>query len=185
MRRIVGLFAIGALVFGTAGCTVPSNGITGITIDATGNLVVVLAWCGRQPDAVIVYHDRSAEGAAAPSEYEPSSGGSSIEDAVYVAPRIEGGIASFRLDAPDSGWEAVLKPSAFDSTITYSAYGATNDNSYSTRHVRFRIGDAEELKRRPGTVLDNRYDLQTGEESNVFVPRAEFDRQGQKESCLE
>ena len=184
MRQILGMVVFGVLTFGLTGCTVPTNGITGVSVDDAGNLVVVLAWCGRQPDEVIIYHDRVN---TTPVEDVPadlaSPISSSIVDAAYAAPRLATGTASFRPDAPDKGWSARLMPSAFDPSVTYTAYGATNDNTYSTSPITFQMGDADALRRRPGTVLANRYDTRTWEEHDVFIPQAEFDRQGTEESC--
>jgi hypothetical protein len=45
MRVRLLLVAAGMASLLTA-CTVPVNGLTGISVDAGGHLLVVLAWCG-------------------------------------------------------------------------------------------------------------------------------------------
>ncbi|MBE3010065.1 hypothetical protein IL992_12805 [Microbispora sp. NEAU-D428] len=185
MRRLTGLLALGLIAFGATGCTVPINGITGVSVDRDGNLVIVLAWCGRQPDGVTVYHHRYAEDPT-PATYDPDASGPpnpSIDDAFYLAPRVAGETASFRLDAPGNGWRAEQEIPSFDPAITYKAYGGTLDNSYSTVHVEFQLGDADKLRRKPGSVLVNEYDEGTDKVVDVLIPQAEFDRQGRTKYC--
>lgn len=92
MRRLAGLLVVGLLAFGATGCTVPINGITGVGLDRDGNLVIVLAWCGRQPDGVTVYHRTYSEDST-PETYDPDASGPAnpaIDDASYRAPRVAG-----------------------------------------------------------------------------------------------
>ncbi|NAS20143.1 hypothetical protein GT755_00425 [Herbidospora sp. NEAU-GS84] len=179
MRRIFVLLVTAALLLGTSGCTVPTNGITGITLDAEGNLVVAFAWCGRAPDGAIVHHDRTSIGSASPAPPEdPSTVGPSIVDAVYTAPDLQAEVTSFRLDAPDNGWRLERKLQDFDPAISYSVYGGTDDNSFSTVTVSFELGDVEELKRRPGTVLVQSWDERANEVVDTFIPQSDFDRDG-------
>ncbi len=185
MRRLAGLLVVALIAFGATGCTVPINGITGVGVDQAGNLVIVLAWCGRQPDGVTVYHDQYPEDPT-PATYDPDASGPpnpSIDDAFYLAPRVKDETASFRLDAPGDGWRAEHEIPTFDPTITYKAYGGTLDNSYSTSHVEFQLGDADKLRREPGTVLVNDYEEGTDKVVDVLMPRAEFDRQGRTKYC--
>ncbi|MFG1822213.1 hypothetical protein ACGFIJ_06990 [Microbispora bryophytorum] len=185
MRRLAGLLLVGLIAFGATGCTVPMNGITGVSVDQDGNLVIVLAWCGRQPDGVTVYHDKYPEDPT-PETYDPDASGPAnppIDDASYLAPRVADETASFRLDAPGNGWRAEQQIPSFDPDITYRAYGWTKDNSFSTAHIEFQIGDADKLRREPGSVLVNDYDEAGDKVVDVLIPQAEFDRQGRTEYC--
>ncbi|MEU7695305.1 hypothetical protein OHB01_22065 [Microbispora hainanensis] len=185
MRRLAGLLVVGLLAFGATGCTVPINGITGVGLDRDGNLVIVLAWCGRQPDGVTVYHRTYSEDST-PETYDPDASGPAnpaIDDASYRAPRVAGETASFRIDAPGNGWRADQGIPSFDPDVTYRAYGWTRDNTFSTAHVEFQISDAGKLRRNPGTVLVNDYDPERDKVSDVLLPQAEFDRQGRTKYC--
>lgn len=155
MRGLL-VLVVAALSMPLVACSVPVNGLTGVSVDAGGNLTVVLAWCGpTQPDSVTVYHeDERGE----------------VTDAVYVAPRLTGQVASFRLDDPgSSGWQLEGAPILREETA-YHAYGGTKDNSFATGSVRFRLGATEQL--RPGQVL-----LQGQEEGDSVVSQAEFEGQ--------
>ncbi|MGW5259735.1 hypothetical protein ACWEQG_02090 [Microbispora sp. NPDC004025] len=185
MRRFAGPLVLGVIAFGATGCTVPQNGITGVGVDRAGNLVIVLAWCGRQPDGVTVYHRQFPEDPT-PAAYDPDAGGPpnpAIDDAFYLAPRVAGETASFRLDAPGDGWRAKQQIPAFNPAVTYTAFGGTLDNTYSTSHVEFQVGDADKLRRNPGTVLVNDFDPRTDKVVDVLIPQAEFDRKGRTAYC--
>ncbi|MFD2083231.1 hypothetical protein SAMN05421678_103167 [Actinopolymorpha cephalotaxi] len=134
-----------------AGCTVPVNGLTGISVDQQGHLIVVLAWCGRTaPDGAVIFHDVGSD-----------ESGQSVGDADYDAPKLSGGLASFRVDAPGDGWKLDGKPPRFREKITYSAFGGTNDNSWSTGNVDFQLATTRLIQ--PGHVLlqeDNGHDIQ-------------------------
>jgi len=186
MRRLAGLLVVGLIAFGATGCTVPMNGITGVSVDQDGNLVIVLAWCGRQPDGVTLYHNTYAEDPT-PATYDPDASGPAnppIDDASYLAPRVAGETTSFRLVAPGNGWRAEQQQiPSLDPAITYRAYGWTRDNTFSTAHVEFQSGDADKLRRTPGTVLVNDYNAERDEVVDVLIPQAEFDRQGRTMYC--
>ena len=183
MRRILGLLVAGVLLVGTAGCSVIVNGVTGITVDQAGNLLVTLAWCGRQPDHVFIYHlPEPSRSVSNPSESTAPTADPRVTVARYLAPKILEGKTSFRIEEPTNGWSIDFKPSAFDPEITYYAAGATKDNSASTGKVRFRLGQVDELKRRPGMVLVYPGDKEKPDE---FITQAEFDRRGKVESCID
>lgn len=174
MRKQVRLALGGVLVAGLTGCTVPIGGDTGISVDEAGHLIVVLTWCGRSPDAVVVYHD------PAPAKTDSAAGTAknpSVVDADYQAPALGGQSASFRLDAPSGGWTVTPKPLIPDPAITYTAYGATHDNSSSTRSVSFEADDVAKVK--PGLVLVQRYDEKKQDDVDVVMSLREFERAGQ------
>ncbi|WP_055483182.1 hypothetical protein [Sphaerimonospora mesophila] len=166
MRRWISATLAGVLLAaGVTGCTVATNGHTGISVDAAGHLVVVLAWCGPAPDGVTIYHDRTPPG---------PSGEPSIADASYEAHALTGQAASFRPDAPSDGWTLSTGHFRPDPLITYVAYGWSNDNTHSTTHVQFKIADLARLQ--PGKVLMW--------SDNTLVSQEEFDRKGQSpENC--
>lgn len=167
VRKCLGFTLGGVLLTVLAGCTVQTNGDTGVSVDDAGNLIVVLAWCGRSPDVVVIYHDRTSS---------DTSSDPSVTDAVYTAPALEDQFASFRLDAPSDGW-SVSKPFTADPAITYTVYGGTNDNSRSTSSVRFELGDAAKLK--PGMVLVPEYDDKKGEAVDAVISLEQFKRDAQ------
>ncbi|MEV4166150.1 hypothetical protein [Nonomuraea dietziae] len=158
-----------ALMAALTGCSVPRNGVTGISVDEAGRLTVVLAWCGRAPDLVIVYHDR------APGEKGGTADRPTVTDAAYDAPALPGQRASFRMDAPSDGWTAAPAPLVPDPAITYTVYGTTRDNSYSTRSVSFQADDAAKLT--PGSVLVQGYDERTRTHPDVLLPLKEFEQE--------
>jgi hypothetical protein len=160
---------VSALMAALTGCSVPSNGVTGISVDEAGRLTVVLAWCGRAPDVVIVYHDR-ARGEAAGRPDDPT-----VTDATYDAPALPGQRASFLIDAPSGGWTAAPAQLVPDPAITYTVFGATRDNSYSTRSVSFQADDAAKLT--PGSVLVQGYDERTRTHPDVVLPLKEFEQE--------
>jgi hypothetical protein len=174
MRKWMSVVLGGALLAGITGCSVRTSGITGISVDDAGHLTAVLAWCGRGPDIVIVYHDPVGP------ETNPAAGttkDSNAVDAEYRPPALGGKGASFRFDAPSGGWTVVPKPLIPVSGITYGVYGATHDNSSSTAHVGFEAGDVAKLK--PGLVLVQRYDEKKQDAVDVVMSLREFEREGQ------
>jgi hypothetical protein len=147
-------------VVGVAGCSVPNNGISGITVDGSGNLLGAFAWCDdNPPDGATVYDPGGFNGETV---------------AEYHAPALTGHTATVRLDGAAGGWR--VKPSAprLDPTIEYHLYGWTNDNSASTASVSFRTTDRDRLS--VGTVLTQYYDDGQDRWVTGVVPMAEFER---------
>ena len=155
------LLVAGVMASVLSACTVPINGLTGVSVDADGHLMLVLAWCGpAQPDGVMVYDDRLNQGEGAAD---------TVDDANYVAPRGSGQQTSFRLDSPDgTGWRLEGNANLHEG-IAYTAFGGTADNRYATSHVRFRLGDAKRL--RPGVVL-----VQDLNDVDELISQDEFER---------
>ncbi|GAA3469013.1 hypothetical protein GCM10018965_035660 [Nonomuraea roseola] len=160
---------VSVLMAALTGCSVPSNGVTGISVDEAGHLTVVLAWCGRAPDVVIVYHDR------APGEAAGTPGDPTVTDATYEAPALHGQRASFRIDAPSDGWTAAPEPLIPNPAITYTVFGGTRDNSNSTMSVSFQADDAAKLT--PGSVLVQGYDERRQTHVDVVLPLREFEQE--------
>jgi hypothetical protein len=156
-----------ASVSAVAGCTVPVNGLTGISVDSNGHLVLVLAWCGRHPDGITVYHDDLSE------PDEPS-----VSDIDLDAPsRLSGRSATVSLTSPSGGWTGPSPIPPLDPSIRYSAYGWTRDNSYSTGHVIFQPATVATLQ--PGQILfQDGWDETKGGDKEGVVSYDEFVRIG-------
>jgi hypothetical protein len=151
MRRIA-VFLL--LVIGVNGCSVAQNGITGITLDAAGKLAVTMSWCGAQPDVAILYISKDGPGTP------PTEGR-------FVALRITGETTSFRLDAPNNDWTAEQQPGELKPGLTYAVYGASYENTHSTRAVLVTLAVAGRLAASPGMVFtgqDTSADLVTPEQ---------------------
>jgi hypothetical protein len=157
--------AIGVLVLGIpAGCGVSTNGITGIAADSSGELVVTLAWCGRQPDVLTIYHDD-------PSRTDDPN----VKDARFRAPKLKGNSTAVNLERPSNGWRPETSIPSLDQAVLYYAVGGTKDNSKATRHVAFHSTVAATLK--PGQVF-----FQDAENSfkDTVVSESEFTKRASK-----
>lgn len=141
-RRPLALVLALSIAFGTAGCTVPHNGITGVTVDGNGNLLGAFAWCDdNPPDGATVYD---------PGE----SNGKTV--ARYRAPALTGHTASVRLDSAADGWQVKPLLPRLEPTGEYRLYSWTDDNSASTAGVPFQLADRDRLS--VGMVLAQYYD---------------------------
>ncbi|MEV4526036.1 hypothetical protein [Streptosporangium sp. NPDC049304] len=90
---------------------------------------------------------------------------------------MNGQSASFRLDAPAGDWVITPKPPSLDPAITYNAYGFTNDNTSSLRHVKFELDDAAKIA--PGRVLIQEWDEKRQQDIDVVLSLDAFERMGQ------
>ncbi|MDR8410823.1 hypothetical protein MTP10_19040 [Nonomuraea sp. 3-1Str] len=178
MRNWSCVVLMGTLLTCLTGCTVAANGYVGISVDESGHLVAVLAWCGPAPDGVRLYHERAVP------QRSPTGNpdGAYIDDAMYHASAMRGQSASFRLDTPVGDWMVTPKSPSLDPAITYNAYGFTNDNTSSLRHVTFEIDDATKVD--PGQVLIQRWDEKRQQDIDVVISLAAFEQMGQDpENC--
>jgi hypothetical protein len=144
MRRSTtyGLVVLSLLAWlSLAGCTVPVDGLTGVSVTDTGRLAIVIAWCKRPPDGFSVYHYASS------AEDAPD-----VTDVDYDAPPLTGDHILVDLLDPGGDWTAhTAAVTTLDPATEYHAYSGTKDNSYSTAAVAFRGGVATTLT--PGQVL--------------------------------
>lgn len=127
--------ALGLLLAGAAlvlsGCTVPNAGVSGIGVDAQGNPVGYLMVCHDHVNAAEIAHDN-------------------VWDGHWESAQSITGFATFDLADPEPGW-SVLRPLAtLTSGDTYTFYGSTRDNSWSTTHIDFTLADLAQLQ--PGEV---------------------------------
>ncbi|MFF3375107.1 hypothetical protein ACFYXF_19420 [Streptomyces sp. NPDC002680] len=152
IRRLVGALAACAALTTTSGCTVPIDAVAGISVNADGDLLGVMMVCGHHIDGATLY--------AADSDSEADLGSWS------AARPLKAGLATWSLDAPATGWTATTSLKPLTAKTTYTLYGWTEDNSWSSSSVSFTTADRDGLT--PGTV---RYE---GDESAVTVPVAEF-----------
>jgi hypothetical protein len=162
MRRAIGAVVLSVLVGSSlAACTVPQNGVTGVSVDADGHLVGVLAWCDdRPPDSAVLYDPGGFNGKTL---------------ANYTAPTLTGQSATFRLDEPVNGWRLDRRVSLDDPELEYHLFGGTRDSSTSTRTVAFHIDVRDRLSE--GSVFFQSYQEQTKQWVDVVTPREEFERQ--------
>jgi hypothetical protein len=149
------------VIMGATACTPPIAGSTGVSVDAAGHPIIVLAWCdGVTPEDVIVSHDEPYSGvlgADALGDHAnlPSITASthSVEDAEFSALDLDGQSASVRLDAPAGGWTVEPKPLVLKPGITYHAFGGKGrgNSRVNTAGVSFTAESVARLK--PGQVL--------------------------------
>ncbi|GAA3854649.1 hypothetical protein GCM10023084_06020 [Streptomyces lacrimifluminis] len=154
VQRVVGAFAACAALAATSGCTVPVDAVTGISVTDDGHLVGVMMVCGHHIDGATLH------GAGADDDSEVTVG------SWDAARPLKAGLATWTLDAPAAGWTATTSLKPLTARTTYTLYGWTEDNSWSSSGVTFTLTDRDRLT--PGTV---RYG---GEESAITVPVEEF-----------
>ncbi len=126
-----------ALAWLLTGCTVPVAGNAGVSVTADGRLLGVLAVCHDHIDGVTLYTDDGSEQGRTVGEWvrgEPATG-----------------LVTWPLAGSGSGW-SVEQPmaTALESKRSYSLYGWTRDNSWSTADVTFTLAHLAAMK--PGEV---------------------------------
>ncbi|MDF5751928.1 hypothetical protein [Spongiactinospora sp. TRM90649] len=185
MRPLTVIVAATVCVIGTiglTGCTPPISGSTGISVDADGHPVIVLAWCGdAAPDGVHISHHEDASGrplADAPDG--PSPAATSVDDVNLTAPYLRGRSAAVRLDAPAYGWSAEPRPLVLRPGVRYHAFGyrGRGHGQVNTQYLDF---SAERVARlTPDTVLIQRADERRSPpaSADAVISREEFARQG-------
>lgn len=167
LRRFVGIAAVGAALAATTGCTVPVDAVAGISVTNDGHPLGVMMVCGHRIDGATLYVD------SADSDKTVTVGS-------WTADRpVTAGLATWTIDRPSTGWTAkrALKP--LTAETSYSLYGWTKDNSWSSSSVSFTLADRDRLT--PGTVRYTRV-RNNGDESTVTVSMAEFKARACKES---
>ncbi|MEU1390729.1 MULTISPECIES: hypothetical protein [unclassified Nonomuraea] len=122
-RHALALLALTA----ATGClpfpTTPSfGGLTGITVNADGRLTLVMAWCGRPPDGVVVSR-RSGEGL--------------VDQARLTAPPLPGSMAYLDLEKLSPGWSVTGGDLEFRRERKYTAAG--HDVLLSTAEFTARL----------------------------------------------
>ncbi|MEU9974142.1 hypothetical protein [Streptomyces sp. NPDC051014] len=157
--RFVGAVVIGVALAATSGCTVPIDAVAGISVTDDGHLLGVMMVCGHKFDAAILYVD------SADVDKQVTVGS-------WTADRpLTPGLATWTLDAPAAGWRATKSLAPLTTKTTYTLYGGTKDNSWSSSSVSFTLADRDRLT--PGKV---RYDSvsDNGDDTAITVPMTEF-----------
>ena len=131
-RGCVTAFAMVAAVVALSGCSVEVAGVTGVGLDANGDLVGFIQMCDHH-----VVGQRSTEAMTT-----SSAGGKRTS---------ESPTSSWSLSDPGRGRTAERRYSTPSGTERYSLYGWTADNSWSTEHVTFRLSDLDGMQ--PGEVM--------------------------------
>jgi len=129
-------FAMGAIALGAtlalSGCTVANAGISGIGVDQKGNPVGYLMVCHDHVNAAELGH------------------GKDIWDGTWDSAQSITGFATFNLADPGPGWTVERPLATLTPRHTYTFYGGTTDNSWSTSSVHFTLADLAQLQ--PGQV---------------------------------
>lgn len=192
MRRSCGILLAVIGIMSIASCSPPTGGWAGVSVDAQGHPIIALAWCeGAAPERVSISHREDPSGAL-DSVPGPSSLATVVDDGDFIAPSLNGQIASVRLDAPEDGWTVEPKPFVLRPGVLYSAIGYQKRGSSSSqvniRDVSFRAADFAKL--RPGQVLiqwGESVPLKTPDANGVnseivfvdkVISREDFDREG-------
>jgi hypothetical protein len=153
-QRLAGAFVACAALAATSGCTVPVDAVAGISVTDDGHLVGVMMVCGHHIDGAKLYLDSD-------------DADKQVTVGSWTAARpLKAGLATWTLDAPAAGWTATTSLKPLTARTTYTLFGWTEDNSWSSNSVSFALTDRDRLT--PGTV---RYD---DGDSAVTVPVAEF-----------
>ncbi len=171
-RRTIALLAAAVLILGgLTSCTPEKKGITGLSVDADGRPLAVLAWCAdRPPDVVRLFpvKDSTSPTPSGPATLPPNWQTWPGRD--YTVP----GTATSPTTVPLEGFppESVADPDA-----TFAMYGSPEDNSFTSHRVSFRLGELTDLA--PGSVLAT--DIVDGEEVQESLSLDEFARRGRDE----
>ncbi|MFJ9713559.1 hypothetical protein [Streptomyces sp. NPDC101234] len=157
-RRLAGAAAAVVALGTTSGCTVPIDAVAGISVTADGHLLGVMLVCGHRIDGatLYVYNDNPDKTADVGSWTADHS--------------LKTGLATWTLDSPTSGWSTTESLTPLKAGTTYTLYGWTKDDSWSSVEVSFTLSDRDRLT--PGKV---RYDRVTDNgDAEVTLPMAEF-----------
>ncbi|MET9874876.1 hypothetical protein ABZZ36_09670 [Actinacidiphila glaucinigra] len=127
-----------AAVLGTlSGCTVPVAGVTGIAVSEDGRPLGVMLVCHDHIDGATLY--------------DSDEGDASEDFGRWHRGKPVTGFTEWSLESGGRGWRTEVAASTpFRPHRTYSLYGWTRDNSWSTQGVDFTAEQFEGLE--PGQV---------------------------------
>ncbi|MFF7213618.1 hypothetical protein ACFZAU_24280 [Streptomyces sp. NPDC008238] len=133
-----------AAVLGTlTGCGVPPAGVTGIAVSEDGRPLGVMLVCHDHIDGATLYDSDS--------DSDSDADESSDHLGRWSRGRPVTGFTVWSLEGGGRGWRTEVPASLpFAAHRTYSLYGWTRDNSWSTQHVDFTAEQFEGLE--PGEV---------------------------------
>jgi hypothetical protein len=127
-------------------CTVEADGFAGVTVDSHGVITAVVQTCRHSVDGATLYWSDGPEG---------PDGRDTVMGEWAFSRSTAGQYVSWPLDAPHAEGvraTAPLKPLA--EGRTYSLYGWTHDNSWSTANVEFTLENLRSLPAGHVLVLD-------------------------------
>ncbi|WEH40316.1 hypothetical protein [Streptomyces sp. AM 2-1-1] len=163
LRRGVGAAAVTAALAASSGCTVPIDAVTGISVTGDGHLLGVIRVCGHHID-----------GATLSPRTDGAEGSRTIGSWTAAEP-FEAGLTTWSLDSPSPGWTTTTPLGPLVAGTTYTLYGWTDDNSWSSAPVSFTVADRDRLA--PGQVLRESV-TDGGEALTSTVSSAEFEAGG-------
>ncbi|WP_234020837.1 hypothetical protein [Streptomyces sp. 142MFCol3.1] len=159
LRRFVAALAVGVALTAASGCTVPVDAVAGISVTGDGRLLGVMMVCGHQIDGATLYVDNVDVD-------------KKVTVGSWTADRpVETGLATWTLDSPAVGWTATRSLAPLTTRTTYTLYGWTKDNSWSSSSVSFTLAERDRLT--PGKVRYHNIS-DDGDESAVTVSMTEF-----------
>ncbi|MEU8324016.1 hypothetical protein AB0C33_37135 [Nonomuraea sp. NPDC048881] len=157
-RRALALLALTA----ATGClpfpTTPSfGGLTGVTVNADGRLTLVMAWCARPPDGVVVYR---------------KDDGTLVDQARLTAPPLPGALAYLDLEKLPPGWSLAEGDLRFRRKLKYKAAGYDAKRNARMYDVVFDAGSRKKV--RPGQVIITEHKEAEKDGHDVLLSTAEF-----------
>lgn len=158
--RTLALAGLGSMLVSVAGCSVRVGAIAGVSVDASGRPVGVVAVCEGWIDAIVVYSD---EGQA-----ESSTLGQVDAD------RPVRRYATVSLTNFSAGWTVRQPLRTLQPGTEYTLYGGTRSNKWSARHISFSSTDLQATS--PGVVLYDRFDRPGSDGKRVRVTAKELER---------
>ena len=121
-------------------CTVPSDGHTGITVDAEGDPVAVLQTCKHAVDGATLYVSSKS-----------GTGSQSLGDWDFDVTTVGTALRWPLMASEAPGVRATRTVAQLEPGVEYHLYGWTYDNDWSTGHVTFTMEDLERLQQ--GRIL--------------------------------
>jgi hypothetical protein len=157
-RRLLVLVMAAAGVIVTGGCeTVEFGGATGVSVDATGAPVAVLAICEGNIDGLELYS---------------GEGDNTVTHGDWQRRIPASGFATVELARPADGWTSSQRLGELKAGEIYGLFGGTRDNRWATAHVTFTLESLARL--RPGEVLRQAYDETSDRDRDVITSVEEF-----------
>ncbi|MFI0351193.1 hypothetical protein [Actinomadura sp. 9N407] len=153
--------------YALAGCSPAKKGAVGVTVDAAGRAVVVLAWCPGHP----------------PDHVELTTGPSSKVRNFRLEPRtkLRGTHAEVPLHAPPGDWRWMGAPfGAFTPGEVYKLRSGDSDSAYTFGGSSVTAASLSRL--RSGAVLTHASESKTGTQPDTYYSPAEF-RKAAEASC--
>lgn len=93
------------------------GGVTGLAVNADGQLVMMASWCGTAPDGVVIYRHEAGE---------------LLDQAKLKTSTLSAGITSVNLDEPPAIWKVAEGNLKFEKGRTYTvrAYSSTANATF-------------------------------------------------------